>query len=42
MESEDMEEIMGDPVWNVEDKERGMIDLKMGKLILFELNQNSK
>ena len=23
-----MEDIMGDPVWNVEDKDRGMMDLK--------------
>ena len=28
MESDDMEDIMGDPVWNVEDKDRGMMDLK--------------
>ena len=29
MESEDMEDIIGEPVWNVEDKDRGMIDLKL-------------
>jgi len=28
MESEDIEEIMGDPVWNVEDRDRGIMDLK--------------
>ena len=29
MESEDMEEIIGEPVWKVEDKDRGMIDLQL-------------
>ena len=32
MESEDMDEIIGEPVWNVEDRDRGMIDLKVNKL----------
>ena len=28
MESEDMEEIMGEPVWKVEDRDLGMMDLE--------------
>ena len=28
MESEDWEEIMGDPVWKVEDRDLGMMDLE--------------
>ena len=32
MESEDIEEIMGDPVWNVEDRDRGIMDLWNNKL----------
>ena len=27
MESDDMEEIIGDPVWKVEDRDLGMMDL---------------
>ena len=41
MESEDIEEIMGDPVWNVEDRDRGIMDLWNYKLHIHILKINS-